>query len=321
MTVDLEARRERYVPWRRYPRLQAGPDQERDQVEAGIEDRIRIGERLALHAGLRFAHRNDRFSGDLRTPYSQRPAHASTDDDLLPRCGARLRVGAGFLLRANYGEYVRPPGFQELFGDGGSLAGSSDLVPEEGIDRDVGLEWRGTARGVDLGAGVTHFHNHAEHLIMLLPQSQRTFVARNIGAAQSTGEEWYWRAAGGGRMHWSLSGGLTRLDARDQGTDIRWYTGKALPGRPARQLDQRVELGFGILSLGYDYEHLGQNYLDRWNREVVAQRDLHGLDVNATWHGASVSVGLQNLTDERAADVGGFPLPGRTFFASTSFKL
>ena len=94
-----------------------------------------------------------------------------------------------------------------------------------------------------------------------------------------------------------------------------------LPGRPARQLWQRVALRLGPVDLAYEYDHLGRNYLDRWNREVVAQRDLHGIDVRVGGRGIGVQLGLQNLTDERAADVAGFPLPGRTFFLTTSYKL
>jgi hypothetical protein len=145
-------------------------------------------------------------------------------------------------------------------------------------------------------------------------------VARNIGYASMTGEEWWWSAAGGQRLHWSLDGGVTRLDARDRGVDIRWYTDKVLPGRPALQLEQRLALGYGWAEVGYEYERLDQNYLDRANTSSVARRDLHGVDARFGRRHWSICLELRNLTDERASDVAGFPLPGRSFFATTSFK-
>jgi iron complex outermembrane receptor protein len=208
----------------------------------------------------------------------------------------------------------------ELFGDGGSVAGSSEVVPESGINRDAGLQYDGRGGGVEVRVAGAIFRNRVDHWITFIPQSQSIFVARNIGSARIRGDEWSWRVAEAREApRWSLEGDFTRLDARDLGVDIRWYAGKTLPGRPARQLHQRASLRLGFLELGYNYEYLGRNYLDRWTYFVVARRDLHGVDFRATWRELGIQLGLRNLTDSRAADVANFPLPGRTFFMTTTY--
>ena len=322
LVLDVESRHESFVPTRRFPTPTRGPEQERTSLEAAIEERLVLATRLGLHAGLRATRRVDRFAGDLRTPYSQRPARSGTDDTLEPRLGVRVQIWRGLALQGSWGRYHRPPGFLELFGDGGSVAGSSDLVAEEGTNRDIGLVASGKTATIEARAAVAHFDNRVEHLITFLPQSQRTFVARNIGAASMRGQEWSWQiGAAGDAPRWHLDGNFTHLETRDLGVDIRWYAGKTLPGRPATQFWQRLAVRLGPLDLGYEYDHIGRNYLDRWNRDVVARRDLHAVDVRIGRRGLGLQMGLQNLTDERAADVAGFPLPGRTFFLTTSYKL
>ena len=152
-----------------------------------------------------------------------------------------------------------------------------------------------------------------DHLITFLPQSQRTFVARNIGSARLQGQEMSWWLGGGGKSpRWSIQGNYTRQQTEDLGADRRWYAGKSLPGRPEQQLYGRLALRFGAMSLGYEYRYLGQNYLDRWNREVVARRNLHGADVDILLRSLRLRLAGRNLGDDRARDVAGFPVPGRT---------
>jgi iron complex outermembrane receptor protein len=294
--------------------------QRRTTHAAGADARWLVLERLTLHGGARFVREDDDFAGDVRNVYSPRPARAEQRTFAEPAAGARLRLWSGLHARTSWGRHHRTPGFLDLFGDGGSVAGNSELRPEDGTNFDWGIQAAGARAGIDARFEASWFRNRVEHLITFVPQSQNIFKATNIGAASLHGDEWVWRLADAGpAARWAVEGNCTRLDAIDLGKDTTWYAGKTLPGRPALQLYQRVAVRVARLEVAWDLEHLARNYLDRANTKVVAQRNLHGLDVAWRWRGAGIRLGLRNLTDERASDVAGFPLPGRTVFMTTSY--
>jgi len=67
---------------------------------------------------------------------------------------------------------------------------------------------------------------------------------------------------------------------------------------------------------------IGENFLNRSNRERAPRRILAGASLSAdAWAGVRVVLEGKNLGDQRAADVGGFPLPGRSYFASCQVRL
>jgi iron complex outermembrane receptor protein len=323
--LGAESRRERFEPWRRLPELVTGPAQERRTLELACEQHRTWAWNLTLHAGLRWARESDDFSGDLRNPYSPRPARAVQRTFTEPRLGARWVLARGLAVRGTYGRYHRTPGFLELFGDAGSVAGSSDLVPEEGTNRDVGLQLAGSRFGLEAELAAARFHNTVDHLITFIPQSQQTFVARNIGAARMRGEEWSWHLAAAPRdgrpPRFAIDGSWTHLDARDLGVDRSWYAGMVLPLRPAHEVHQRAALRLGRAEIGWEYDHVSRNMLDRWNSKVVSRRDLHALDLRLGFGSTSLQLELRNLTGERATDVAGFPLPGRTLSSTISYRL
>ena len=326
LALYLDGRRESFMPWRGFkqqrtdPEQRLGPEQERRTLETSLDGEWVLGGGRARAQGvLRWSQEDDRFVGDLRNPYSTRPARAGVTTWVEPRAGLRFRLLSSLHLEGSAGRYHRSPSFLELFGDGGSIAGSSDLVAESGTNRDLSLDFARDFRVLRAGVEAAHFRNEVEDLITYVQQSQRVFVARNIGAASMEGEEYSWRlAANAAAPRWLVEGNYTRLRAEDLGPGI--YAGKALPGRPQHQLYTRLALRFGALSFGYDYQHLGRNYLDRWNRELVERRDLHGLDLGLQSRRLQLRLAVRNLTDDTTRDVAGFPVPGRTFSLGSDLR-
>ncbi len=325
LALYLDGRRESFMPWRGFkqqrndPEQRLGPEQERRSFETSVDGEWLLGGRARAEAVLRWSQEDDRFAGDLRNPYSTRPARAGVTTWLEPRAGLRLRLVSSLHVEGSAGRYHRSPGFLELFGDGGSIAGSSDLVAESGTNRDVSLDFGRDLRFLRARFEVAHFRNEVEDLISYVQQSQRIFVARNIGAASMEGEEYSWHlAASAAAPRWLAEGNYTRLRAQDLGPGI--YAGKTLPGRPEHQLYARLALRFGALTFGYDYQHLGRNYLDRFNRDLVERRDLHGLDLGVQARRLQLRLAVRNLTDDTTRDVAGFPVPGRTFSLGSDFR-
>jgi len=321
--VSLDARHESFLPWRGYPRPEhAVPEQSRTVTELGLENRLQVlGGRLRLQGDLRRIRAADDFSGDVTTAHSRHPAVSAEREYLEPQAGLRLRLLPGVHVEWSYGEHHRTPGFLELFGDAGAIAGSSDLVAEEGTHRDYGLDLEQPILGLQVQAELAHYSNRTDHLITYIPTSQRVFVARNIGSARMQGEEAAWRIAPrGDRPRWRFEGSYTHQHTEDLGVDRSWYAGNALPGRPEHRLHTRFGVALGPAAVAYQYDHMGRNYLDQLNLMVVGRRDLHGLDLDVRMRAVTLRLAGRNLTNDQAVDVAGFPVPGRTWSLSSAIR-
>lgn len=319
-TLDAFVQRETFEQWQWLASTHEGPTHHRLQQEVGLEERLRLGSRLGLHLGLRWTKIQSEIAADRRNPLAALPARSTLATYREPRAGLRFDVGHGVQARASAGKYHRMPGFLELFGDAGSVRGNSRLEAETGINRDIGLQWEPRRAHLDLRLECTLFDHDVENLISFL-RAADTYKAVNIGRAKVRGEEYVWswsdpRAA----RRWSVQGNYTHLRTTDTSTDISWYAGKELPLQPAHQFFQRIALRARGCELGYEFDVLGDNFLDRWNSVPVPRRELHAVDLKFAWRALALHTGVRNLTDERVADVAKFPLPGRSFFATSSVR-
>jgi hypothetical protein len=70
-------------------------------------------------------------------------------------------------------------------------------------------------------------------------------------------------------------------------------------------------------------EVIGDNLLDPYNLQRVAERRLAGASLSIAPFPAALRLTLEgkNLLDDRAVDVGGFPLPGRSVFLGCTWRL
>ena len=318
--VDACLQRESFEQWQWLAPTAEGPTHDRLQQEFGLEERLRLGSRLGIHLGMRWTTVRSEIATDRRNPTAPLPAGSLLSTYREPRAGVRWDVGHGVQARASAGKYHRMPGFLELFGDAGSFRGNSRLEAETGVNRDIGLQWEPRHERMLLRLEATHFDHEVENLISFL-RAADTYKAVNIGRAKVRGEEfvWSWSDAGAARR-WSLQGNYTHLRTTDTSTDISWYVGKELPLQPEHQFFQRVALRARGCELGYEFDHLGDNFLDRWNSSPVPRRELHTVDLKFGWRALALHTGVRNVTDERVADVAKFPLPGRSFFATSSLR-
>jgi len=316
--LDAFVQRQAFEQWQWLSSTPQGPVHRRFQQEVGLEQRFRIGPRLGTHFGLRWTRVRSEAAADSRT--SPWPARSLLATHREPRAGVRLLVWRGVHARASAGKYHRTPGFLELLHDGGTLRGNPGLVAESGTNRDAGLQWDAVLARTSLRLEATHFDRDVDNLISLR-YAANTYVAMNIGRAYLRGEEYAWSWSDASRARrWSLEGNYTRLRTTDTSVNTTVYAGKELPLQPAHQFFQRAALRARGCEFGYEFDHLGDNFLDRWNSVRVPRRDLHAVDVQFAWRWLALHTGIHNLTDERVADVAKFPLPGRTFYATGSLR-
>ena len=275
-----------------------------------------LGGPLTLHA----ARRWDRIEDQLNSlGVAGVLTHAGTARELdVPQIGALLAGPFGLEARANWTRASRAPTFEELFGRAGSIVGSPSLRPERAENRDAGFAWtrrfRDGARG---SAEWAHYESHAEDLV-LYERAFQFVRPRNIARARIRGEELSFTLAAGAL---SAAGSFTWQSAIDQ-SPIPFWNGKRLALRPGRQAFGRIGWRGRIVQLGATLQYVGDNYLNAANRDRVASRTLAGASIALTPLGRDLALTVEgkNLGDNRIADVGGYPLPGRSVFVSCGIR-
>ncbi len=275
-------------------------------------------------------------TGNLFTPTRGRVARGDLEPTF--RAGVRARLPAEVTLRASVARRFRPPTFYELFGDRGTFVGNETLAPETGLhaDASVGCTWKEGKHLARLEA--TYFEARVDDVIVVVP-SGRAARAANVAGATSRGVEATAQAAWGGL---TLDGSYTYLHAVDR------RSGKRLPGRPEHDAAARVRgespaswLGGVVVAARWQLEIAAGVYRDLANQLPLPTRAFHdvALEVRPVrW--LEVALEVRNLLDQRTetlelpvpggqgttrvqaavADFGGYPLPGRTLWASTTAR-
>lgn len=278
--------------------------------------------RLVLHA----ARRWDRIEDHLRSLVVGGALSSSDVARVLdsPQLGARLELGRGLEVRANWARANRAPGFVELFGDQGSVTGNPALRPESAENRDLGAAWRGRLGAREGAVEWTRFRSDARDLVVFVKNSANSMKAQNFSRARIRGEECSARLELPRQL--LLTAAWSWQSAINEGPLPAFWVGKRLPGRPSRQGRARLEWrgeGRAGLRAGAELELIGDNLLDPYNLQRVAERRLAGASLSAAPFPAALRLTLEgkNLLDDRAVDVGGFPLPGRSVFLGCTWRL
>lgn len=277
-----------------------------------------LGERLLMHAAKRW----ERYEDHLRTGGIAGTVR-STDlsrEMVTPQLGARLLLGWGLTARGNWSESERAPDFLELFGNQGAVQGNPALFPERVIGRDAGLGWRGRLGPARVEVEGWRFSNEATDLILLVRNSQSTLKPANVSRMENHGSELSANVTLPGGVR--LGGAGTWQQARDRGSVSAWR-GRKLPLRPDRELHLDAGVRHGWVSVGASLHDIDPNFTDRRNQTLIPRRTLVGVAATLSPPRLPLrfSLDLKNLTDDRASDLGGYPLPGRMVYLTLDWRL
>jgi iron complex outermembrane receptor protein len=318
----LMGNKETFHPVNNLPQHREGPDRwRRGTVLSSGADIYLFGQSLVLTGTWRREHYQNEFYDAARFPWlPPSPQGRVSYDADAPSAGARWQARSWLALKGNVGRYYRVPTFLELFGNTGSVTGNATLEPERGVNRDAGIviETHRPAWGsLVLEAGF--FDNTAENLILFFPNSQHTSQPVNIGSARLRG--WELSAAATIARRVDVAASYTRLDTEDTSA-IPYYRGNELPSRPQHDVNTSIAGNLGPLRLTYELDYLSANWLDRANLTRTPSRSLHSALAAARLPvpGLTFTLEGRNLTDDRTADVAGYPLPGRAFFSTLSYQ-
>ncbi len=322
LTLFLEVAREAFFPENEAPNAPQEPQALRWRATSAAQHQWELWPNiLVLVPTLRLEWVNDASQGAWQNFGRSIPKLGREHVLWGPSLGSEWRVFEGVSVRANLGRYERAPNFTELFGNTGAVIGNPELVPERAWNRDVGLraERRFSVADLFVQGEYAYFHNDVERLIVFVQRSAAIFKAENIGAARLRGHELGLRIRW--RKHWLLDGNYTWQDLENRSFALGGiYRGKHLPGRPQQEAYLRLGTSIGPTHPYYEFNFVSGNYLDQANFDLVPSRAIHTMGFRYTWGEAlELGVQLRNVTDNQISDVGGFPLPGRSVFATVNW--
>ena len=334
LPVDIkllnEWRTERFHPVSLLPHKTEGPDRKRRLLSSSVGlDLYAFKESVIVSLNeKRLWHENEFYDPPAFPWLPPTPQGKVCQTSWSPHAGFRWHISDALTMKGNWGKYTRLPTFLELFGNLGSVTGNSGLMPESGENKDIGFVYSvgslSFLSGIYLEAA--YLDNSVENLILFFPNSQYTSKPSNIGKARIRGLELSFSASFKGSLR--LSGNYTHLDAHDTGP-IPYYNGNRLASTPSDEAYVGVELpgiatGFENVKakLNYEAHFIGANYLDRANMKEVDARTIQNVSVTigSSSSGISFTLEAKNITNNTISDVSGFPLPGRSFYATCTIK-
>lgn len=351
LTTVADARPEFIDVDERVPEGVASGDAARNRWSFGVGTELEqflLDRRILLAPAVRIDGVQSRFAVAAN---EGEPGDSGRDDAALgisPRLGTRIRLFGPLSVRGSVGRYFRPPTLLELFGDRGYIVGNEGLVPERGTSVDAGIVVDLERPNVSTYASVAGFGGWSEDLITWT-SAGRVTRPRNISAARVRGLESALTIEPA-RRPVTLHAHYTLTDTEDRGPDPT-FAGQPLPGRPRHDLFARWTAGWPWPRRGYiveprflyTAEFIAGTNLDPAGRLQLPPRVLQGVGAELHLRKPSERGGLgqqvhfafevRNLLDVRTAavtpsvanarptpvavsDFIGFPLPGRSLWAS-----
>lgn len=303
-------------------------DASRTSALVGYEAEARF-ERLRVTHGAGVEVLSDRApdGGGVRAPFTA-------------RLGVSWAPTRWFELRANGGHARRAPTLPELYGDRGFIRGEPTLRPESAFTVDLGAVLSTSRRRWRARVELAGYLRATDDMIVLVQVNRSFFRPANLGFTRVAGLEAH------ARLAWSraltLTASYALVDARVVNTGSA-LDGNRVPGVPMHDVYVSLD-GFanprriGALRAGVSLSYVSDAFLEESNTPTarILSRALVG--ATASWSpsfipGLTLSVAATNLLDLRSAigerpdgsegrvaiqDYFGYPLPGRSVFASFS---
>ncbi len=274
-------------------------DEKRTLNAFGLQYRAEIADQLFLHATVRHDD-NDAFQ----------------DADTWSVAGSWVIPNTGTRLHSSIGTGVTNPTFIEQFGfDPSSFIGNANLVPEEAIGWDAGIEQSFMDGAVTLD--VTYFSSDLENEIYtaFLPTFQTTALNRTSNSDRSG---WEFTVYADPTDDISLYGTFTQLDATEPaGIEIR---------RPEQtaSLDASWKVFGGPIKLNLGVSYTGESYDSDFGTGMRTQVDPWTLvRFGAAWQISDtfeIYGRVENLLDERYEEVIGYLGAPRALYLGVRFR-
>ncbi|MDZ7833447.1 MAG: TonB-dependent receptor [Desulfobacterales bacterium] len=297
-------------------------DSDRRSFSAGIQDTVFFAnDRLSITPAVRYTHISDDFSADGDALGIDPVDDARTNDHFMPQIGVKFQASDQVTVKSNLAKYFREPSFFELFGDRGIFLGNPELEAESGVNFDIGLQYfRQWSEGRlnRLSAKAVYFYSQVDDMIT------RTYNARGIGKADNISEASIngieTRISAEVFGNFRLIGQYTFQDAENK-SRIASFDGNQLPGKFRHSWLGRIEYNWRQLKLYTEYINESDMYYDSANLLEAPTKTEVNCGLSYLMDSWRISLEAKNIGDDRYEEFNGYPLPGRSFFASIKYSL
>lgn len=306
-----------------------------------IQDEIRLLEkRITLTPAVNFEQYTDRFNDTTNSGIISASQAISTGTNPAKTITRYTNYRIGFLgipyrtenltfgVKANAATEKRIPDFLELFGERGSILGNPGLKPERSINYDGGpvLDYSGDR--LTSKTSISYFSKKIQDMILFVPNSQFSLRPENIDSAMIRGFE-FSQKFDLFRMV-KLESNYTYQRAINT-SDVSFLKGKYLPLRPKNEwmggvsyYNKFVETGFEAVFIGAVFKDRTNEYANyqpsRWIYNVYFTYYFGGKDPDKKSRELMLTFEVKNISNIRAEDIVGYPLPGRIWYATVSGK-
>ncbi len=296
-------------------------DSQRDSLSFGLQDCFFFfNDSMIVTPAARYTWIEDELGADVSTWGTTLDEQSRSDTNFTPQIGVVYGPFTWLKFKSNLAKYVRQPSFYELFGDRGLFLGNPDLKEEKGVNFDFGAEcqWRSPEKWLQrLRLGAAYFCTDADDLIT------RSYDARGVGKSVNISGALIQGIELNGTVefldHFRAVANFTYQDPENQ-SEVKAFDGKRLSGRFETAFLGRLEAFYAGFRIYGEYTGETGIYYDTANLLPAPDKE----EINA---GISYSVGTwqfqlegRNLTDELYEDFNGYPLPGRSFYASVKYN-
>lgn len=258
--------------------------------------------------------------------------NADACDALEPSARLGLLATFGeFSVFGGAGRYARVPTLGELYGISLAVHGNPELRSETGFTLDAGARFSHAleAQTRPLFVTVSGYFRRADELITFDRTPQSYIVPKNLDAARILGLEL--EAGSGFGRYFDGELGVTAFDGRDRSPDNP-YQNDILPYHSRLIASGRLGATTPILSargvvhraaIGAKFLYQSSRYTSPSGLGVIPAQNSLDLDFTLSTFGgvALIKARVADVFDTQRFDVVGFPLPGRTFFASLELRM
>lgn len=254
-------------------------------------------------------------------PFTWREIEGHDDRLWTARLGAGWRPVDSVHVTAALTRGLRSPTLVELFGNGAVILGNPALRPERATTWETGVTAAGSHGPLQGALQLAAYARTVDDLVQLLTTSQHQAVFQNVARATLQGLEMTAVVQAWQRL--KVTAQHTTLVARDA-SDRPAYDGKPLALRPRTRWDVRADWtetsGDWQAGLWTHVQWQAGYFLDAANLVVVPPRTVTSAGVRVARGDWYVDARIEDALDTARVDLIGYPLPGRTVFATLGWR-